>query len=50
MTGVINNGVAGTQVVTQDVEVGLIMHVLPRVGADGLIVMDIDATRSERGQ
>ncbi len=47
VTGVINNGVAGTQVVTQDVEVGLILRVRPRVGADGLIVMDIDATRSE---
>ncbi len=48
VTGVINNGVAGTQVVTQDIEVGLIMQVRPRVGADGLIVMDVDATRSDR--
>ena len=47
VTGVINNGNAGTQVVTEDIEVGLIMDVRPRVGADGLIVMDIDATRSE---
>lgn len=47
VTGVINN-VSNTQVVTEDIEVGLIMQVLPRVGADGLIVMDIDATRSER--
>ena len=38
----------GSQVVTEDLEVGLIMRVRPRVGADGLIVMDIDATRSDR--
>ncbi len=48
VTDVINNGVAGTQVVTEDVEVGLIMNVRPRVGSDGLIVMDVDATRSDR--
>jgi general secretion pathway protein D len=48
VTDVINNGVAGTQVVTEDLEVGLIMRVRPRVGSDGLIVMDIDATRSDR--
>ncbi len=48
VTGVVNNGVAGTQIVTEDIEVGLIMQVRPRVGADGLIVMDIDATRSDR--
>ena len=48
ITGVINNGLQGTQVVTEDIEVGLILRVLPRVGADGLIVMNIDATRSER--
>jgi general secretion pathway protein D len=48
VTGVINNGVSGSQVVTQDLEVGLILQVRPRVGSDGLIVLDIDATRSER--
>ncbi len=48
VTDVINNGVAGTQVVTEDVEVGLIMNVRPRVGSDGLIIMDVDATRSDR--
>lgn len=48
VTDVINNGVAGTQVVTEDVEVGLIMRVRPRVGSDGLIIMDVDATRSSR--
>jgi len=48
VTGVINNGISGSQVVTEDIEVGLIMRVRPRVGADGLIVMDIDATRSAR--
>ena len=50
VTGVINNGVAGTQVVTEDVEVGLIMNVRPRVGSDGLIVMDVDITRSRPRQ
>lgn len=48
VTGVINNGINGVQTVTEDVEVGLILRVRPRVGADGLIVMDIDATRSDR--
>ncbi len=48
VTDVINNGVAGTQVVTEDLEVGIIMQIQPRVGADGLIVMTIDATRSDR--
>jgi general secretion pathway protein D len=48
VTGVQNLGVGQTQVVTEDIEVGLIMNVRPRVGADGLIVMDIDATRSAR--
>ena len=33
---------------TEDVDVGLILHVRPRVGADGLIIMDIDVTRSNR--
>ncbi|MFK8110671.1 MAG: secretin N-terminal domain-containing protein [Rubripirellula sp.] len=48
VTGVQNLGVGQTQLVTEDIEVGLIMNVRPRVGADGLIVMDIDATRSDR--
>lgn len=48
VTGVQNLGVGQTQLVTEDVEVGLIMNVRPRVGADGLIIMDIDATRSDR--
>ena len=48
VTDIINNGVSGTQVVTEDIEVGLILRVRPRVGADGLIIMDIDATRSQR--
>lgn len=42
--------VNNTQLVTEDIEVGLILRVRPRVGADGLIVMDIDATRSERDE
>ena len=36
------------RVITEDIEVGLIMNVRPRVGSDGLIVMDVDATRSDR--
>ena len=48
VTDIVNNGVSGTQVVTEDLPIGLILQVRPRVGADGLIVMDIDATRSER--
>jgi len=46
VTGVINNGVAGTQIVTEDIDIGLILEVLPRVGADGLISMQIRAERS----
>lgn len=46
ITDVINNGVAGTQVVTEDIDIGLILEVLPRVGADGLISMQIRAERS----
>ena len=46
VTGVINNGAAGSQVVTSDIDVGLILEVLPRVGADGLISMQIRAERS----
>ena len=48
VTGVINNGVTGSQVVTEPLDVGLILQVTPRVGADGLIQMEIDATRSDR--
>ncbi|MEM9825805.1 MAG: secretin N-terminal domain-containing protein [Planctomycetota bacterium] len=48
VTDVINNGVAGTQVATEDIEVGLILRVTPRVGSDGLIVITVDATRSQR--
>ena len=48
ITGFINNGVSGTQIVTEPLDVGLIMRVRPRVGSDGLIIMDIDATRSDR--
>ncbi|MGB7348009.1 MAG: secretin N-terminal domain-containing protein, partial [Pirellulaceae bacterium] len=48
VTDVINNGVNGTQVVTEDLDVGLILGVTPRVGADGLITMNVDITRSAR--
>ena len=46
VTGLVFNQ-TGSQTETQDVDVGLIMRVRPRVGSDGLIVMDIDATRSK---
>lgn len=52
VTGVENTGAVagggGIQVATEDIEIGLILQVRPRVGADGLIIMDIDATRSDR--
>ena len=37
-----------SQTITQDVQTGLTLRVTPRVGADGLITMNIDATRSAR--
>jgi hypothetical protein len=46
VTGLVfNNNTSQTE--TQDVNVGLIMQVTPRIGSDGLITMEIDATRSE---
>lgn len=48
VTGIQNLGNGQSQVITEDIEVGLIMNVRPRVGSDGLIVMDVDATRSDR--
>ena len=48
VTGVLQTGIQGSQLVTEDREVGLIMNVRPRVGADGLIIMDVDAIRSAR--
>jgi len=47
VTDIVNN-VNGTQVGTQDIPVGLILEVRPRVGSDGLIIMFIDVTRSDR--
>jgi len=47
VTDIVNN-VNGTQVGTQDIPVGLILKVRPRVGSDGLIIMNIDITRSDR--
>lgn len=47
------NGVVATglnvQINATDVEVGLILRVLPRVGSDGLIRMEVDAERSSLG-
>jgi hypothetical protein len=41
-------GINGNQVVTEDIPVGLILKVRPRVGSDGLIIMNVDITRSDR--
>ncbi|MEM9368503.1 MAG: secretin N-terminal domain-containing protein [Planctomycetota bacterium] len=45
-TEIVVNQFGGTQVGIEDVDVGIILRVTPRVGADGLIIMNIDATRS----
>lgn len=42
-------GLGGVQITTTDEQVGLILRVLPRVGADGLIKLEIDAERSAVG-
>jgi len=47
-TGV-SNTQNGTVVTTTDTDVGLILRVQPRVGPDGLIQMNVDATRSRVG-
>ena len=47
ITGVVVNQ-NGNTLDTEDIDVGLILRVAPRVGADGLITMDIDVTRSQR--
>ncbi len=47
VTDVIIN-INGNQVVTEDIPVGLILKVRPRVGSDGLIIMNVDITRSDR--
>ncbi|WP_246146332.1 secretin N-terminal domain-containing protein [Rubripirellula lacrimiformis] len=44
----VTQNVSGSLVSTEDIEVGLILRIRPRVGSDGLIVMDVDATRSAR--
>ncbi|WP_186775391.1 secretin N-terminal domain-containing protein [Rubripirellula tenax] len=44
----VTQNVTGTLVSTEDIEVGLILSVRPRVGSDGLIIMTVDATRSAR--
>ncbi|MDA8744682.1 general secretion pathway protein GspD [Rubripirellula amarantea] len=46
----VTQNVQGTLVSTEDIQVGLILRIRPRVGADGLIVMDVDAERSQRDQ
>lgn len=50
VTSVTQGGLGvGPTIATADVEVGLILRVTPRVGRDGLIVMNVDATRSAVG-
>ncbi|MGB7329569.1 MAG: secretin N-terminal domain-containing protein, partial [Rubripirellula sp.] len=44
----VTQNVSGSLVSTEDIEVGLILRIRPRVGSDGLIVMEVDATRSAR--
>ncbi|CAN0413187.1 unnamed protein product, partial [Hapterophycus canaliculatus] len=39
--------VGQTLIGIEDVDIGIILRVTPRVGADGLILMDIDASRSD---
>lgn len=48
ITGVLQNGLGNNTLDIEDIEVGLILRVRPRVGSDGLILVDVDATRSER--
>ncbi len=46
ITDVVSNANGGTTFGTEDLQVGLILRVTPRVGRDGLIVMNVDAIRS----
>lgn len=39
-------GVTGVQIQTEDEDVGLILRIVPRVGSDGFIRLDIDTERS----
>ncbi len=43
----ITNGIVQNQ--TQDVDVGLLLRIQPRINEDGLVVMNIDAEKSEVG-
>ncbi len=44
-TGLNVTGIGNTQIGIEDIDVGITLQVTPRVGADGLIIMDIDASR-----
>lgn len=44
----VTQNVQGSLVSTEDIQVGLILQIRPRVGADGLITMDVDVERSAR--
>lgn len=44
----IANTNTGVTVSTEDIDVGMILRILPRVGADGLIRMNVDVTSSAR--
>lgn len=49
VVSVSQTGLSGPVIETQDISVGLILAITPRVSPDGLIVMNIDATRSSVG-
>ena len=42
------NGIISPQI--EDIQIGLIMQILPRVGRDGTIALNLDITRSDRDQ
>ncbi|WP_436716423.1 secretin N-terminal domain-containing protein [Roseiconus lacunae] len=42
------NGVISPEI--EDIQVGLIMEILPRIGRDGTIALNLDVTRSDRDQ
>lgn len=46
-TEVVVTGIGNTQIGIEDIDIGITLQVTPRVGADGLIIMDIDASRKD---
>lgn len=50
ITGIDNAGITGTtNFATDFVDVGIILTVIPRISPDGMVVMEIDATKSAVG-